>query len=114
MIHGQKSKNTYANLGFLSPISLLNIHYSTGTKFSRIISLFKNILACNCHIGANSSSCDSNGQCNCKPNIIGNTCNQCNSKFYGFPDCRGLNNTTGLKLVQSLIIISILILTIYV
>ena len=49
-------------------------------------------LACGCNKnGSISLLCNSHGKCNCKTNVVGNTCNQCNSTFYGFPDCTGNN-----------------------
>ena len=30
-----------------------------------------------------------NGECYCKSNVIGKTCNACASLHYGFPDCQG-------------------------
>ena len=45
---------------------------------------------CNCKItGSNSLSCDSNGVCSCKTNVIGAKCTACKSGYYGFPNCKG-------------------------
>ena len=34
-------------------------------------------------------SCDKNGKCNCKCNIYGDKCNECNAEYFGFPTCHG-------------------------
>nr|DBA24358.1 TPA: hypothetical protein GDO54_012028 [Pyxicephalus adspersus] len=50
-------------------------------------------LPCQCHLeGATNPNCNPiGGQCNCKPNIIGRTCSQCATGYYGFPHCRPCN-----------------------
>ncbi|XP_075069530.1 laminin subunit alpha-3 isoform X2 [Mixophyes fleayi] len=47
-------------------------------------------LPCRCHVeGATSQDCNpAGGQCSCRPNIIGRTCSQCATGYYGFPHCR--------------------------
>ena len=44
---------------------------------------------CGCNIdGSSSASCNlTTGVCTCKANIIGNKCTECESGYYGFPDC---------------------------
>ena len=39
--------------------------------------------------GSEDNTCDENGQCNCKCNIKGVKCDECNSEYYGFPECHG-------------------------
>ena len=52
----------------------------------------KPILECECDIkGSNSTSCDSNGMCTCKPKFTGSKCTECDSGFFGFPECKGKN-----------------------
>ena len=59
-----------------------------------IESLFKKtyiskILVCGCNInGSISASCDPDGQCDCKSNIIGIKCTHCETGYHGFPDCK--------------------------
>ena len=44
-------------------------------------------LDCNCNIhGSSFTSCDSNGICACKHNVIGDKCEYCKD-YYPFPDC---------------------------
>ena len=46
---------------------------------------------CSCHEeGSESTTCNSNGQCDCKPNINGTLCDQCVDLMYGFPNCQGI------------------------
>ena len=46
------------------------------------------ISACGCHYaGATSTTCNDNGVCSCKANIIDAKCTVCKSGYYGFPDC---------------------------
>ena len=47
---------------------------------------------CNCHYqGVTSPSCDSNGKCDCKENIFGDKCKDCQPGFFGFPNCQGIS-----------------------
>ena len=39
--------------------------------------------------GAYSNTCNANGKCNCKANVVGNKCNTCSVGFYNFPTCQG-------------------------
>ena len=56
----------------------------------RLIRPFFFIIECNCDSnGSNSSSCDSDGMCTCKPNFTGSKCTECLSGFFGFPECKG-------------------------
>ena len=44
--------------------------------------------ACGCNKdGRRSETCDDkSGKCNCKPNIVGDKCNEAAKSFYGFPN----------------------------
>ena len=45
---------------------------------------------CDCHDnGSDFKICDEIGQCACKWGYIGKLCNQCDKKYYGFPNCKG-------------------------
>ena len=47
------------------------------------------LTACGCDkIGSNGITCTSAGQCNCKSNFKGLSCNSCNYKYFGFPTCQ--------------------------
>ena len=35
-------------------------------------------------------TCDCDGKCSCKPNIVGDTCDQCEIQHYDFPNCKGI------------------------
>lgn len=50
-------------------------------------------LPCHCNYeGSLSFSCDKfGGQCACKSNIIGRTCEACKTGYFGFPDCKPCN-----------------------
>lgn len=50
-------------------------------------------LPCQCDFdGSLSFKCDKfGGQCLCKPNVIGRTCEACKTGYYGFPDCKPCN-----------------------
>ena len=39
--------------------------------------------------GSEDETCDDSGQCNCKCNVKGEKCGECNSEYYSFPDCHG-------------------------
>ena len=42
---------------------------------------------------ADGISCNQdNGQCNCKPGIIGLQCDNCDAGFFNFPECQGTDN----------------------
>lgn len=55
-------------------------------------------LSCECNSeGSLSFNCEEfGGQCRCRPNVIGRTCSQCRTGFYGFPNCRPCNCPSGL------------------
>ena len=46
-------------------------------------------MACDCNPqGSLDFACaDYGGQCKCKPNVIGRSCERCASGYYNFPDC---------------------------
>ena len=49
-------------------------------------------LACNCSsVGSNDpDECDRySGQCSCKPNVIGRTCDQCRPDYFNFTSGQG-------------------------
>ena len=49
-------------------------------------------VACNCSIvgSKNPDQCDRNsGQCSCKPNVIGRTCDQCRPDYFNFASGQG-------------------------
>ncbi len=51
------------------------------------------LAACECNAeGSTSTTCDADGQCNCKPNISGPKCDITEPGFYNFPDPKGLHN----------------------
>ena len=56
-------------------------------------SVFEGGKACSCNdTGSNSSSCEENGgQCSCKPNVDGLSCDRCKPGFYDFTEtgCKG-------------------------
>ena len=53
------------------------------------ITAFISVKACGCDKdGSNGIECNPLGQCNCKSNINGLTCNSCNHKYFGFPTCQ--------------------------
>jgi len=51
--------------------------------------------ACQCSAeGSRYTSCDQvTGQCVCLPDVVGLRCDSCAHGAYGFPNCRGKNNT---------------------
>lgn len=58
--------------------------------FSLTADFNRGALPCNCdYEGSTSFECDPfGGQCQCKSNIIGRTCDACRTGYYGFPDCK--------------------------
>ena len=48
-------------------------------------------LECNCHKeGSESFICNwETGECDCKPNVVGKKCGECEHGHYRFPDCEG-------------------------
>ena len=54
-------------------------------------------VACNCSsVGSNNpEECSTNGgQCSCKPNVIGRTCDQCRPDFFNFTSGQGCQGKT--------------------
>ena len=50
--------------------------------------IFSQISVCFCHSeGSPTSSCDVNGNCNCKNGFDGEKCDQCDISYGGFPTC---------------------------
>ena len=48
------------------------------------------ISACNCNgDGSNGITCNDNGRCSCKANIINDKCNVCDAGYFNFPTCGG-------------------------
>ena len=46
------------------------------------------ISECNCNEeGSNGITCDNNGICNCKANIMNDKCDECNVGLFPFPAC---------------------------
>ena len=46
---------------------------------------------CKCNeFGSKNLTCDCDGKCSCKPNIVGDTCDQCEIQHYDFPNCKGI------------------------
>ena len=61
--------------------------------------LYHNFKACYCNgNGSYGISCDVNGVCSCKANIINSKCDICQDGFYNFPNCEGKQNYMGLEL----------------
>ena len=48
-------------------------------------------LACECNEdGSETTQCDQDGKCTCKPNITGDKCDQSEPGYYDFPDPKGM------------------------
>ena len=48
------------------------------------------ILACDCNEqGSNGTTCNANGACSCKANIVNNKCDACAAGYFNFPTCEG-------------------------
>ena len=46
---------------------------------------------CKCNeFGSKNLTCDCDGKCSCKLNIVGDTCDQCEIEHYDFPNCIGI------------------------
>ena len=85
------------NVMHVLPVFLIFQHVQV-SKFFRHKFLQKNIKimfcfqfsACNCNVeGSNGITCDDNGICSCKANIINDKCDACASGFFDFPACPG-------------------------
>ena len=63
--------------------------------------LFFHFSACNCNTqGSFDNTCNDNGKCSCKANIINDKCNTCADGFYNFPTCQG--KLTHIELIDDL------------
>lgn len=60
------------------------------STFSITTGFLNTTLPCACDSeGSWSDSCkEFGGQCPCRSNVIGRTCNKCKTGYYGFPNCR--------------------------
>ena len=48
--------------------------------------------ACECNTeGSISSDCTDSGQCECKNNVEGVSCDYCKPGYFGFPDCQSIH-----------------------
>ena len=58
--------------------------------FSLAVDNNNGALECGCNFdGSTSFDCETfGGQCDCKPHVIGRTCTQCKTGYYGFPNCQ--------------------------
>ena len=46
---------------------------------------------CECNeLGSVDLTCDCDGKCSCKPNVVGDTCDFCQIEHYDFPNCKGI------------------------
>ena len=41
-------------------------------------------------VRSNGITCNDNGVCSCKANIINDKCDACNTGFFNFPTCEGM------------------------
>ena len=49
-------------------------------------------VACVCNkqgVEKGDETCDKNGKCNCRCDVIGDKCNECEIGHHGFPNCTG-------------------------
>ena len=54
------------------------------------VQLYFSLPACQCDIdGSIGITCDDDGKCKCKPNVIGAKCNECEDGYYDHPHCMG-------------------------
>lgn len=58
--------------------------------FSLTTSFNNGSLPCDCNPkGSVDNNCETfGGQCRCRQNVIGRTCNRCKTGYYGFPECK--------------------------
>ena len=48
------------------------------------------LLACNCNEeGSSGITCDDNGVCSCKSDIVNDKCDACDVGYFNFPTCAG-------------------------
>ena len=60
-------------------------------KYDLLKRIFIELLACNCHPQFSNGSCaDETGQCECKSNYGGQSCNRCSKGYHMFPECTGM------------------------
>ena len=53
---------------------------------------------CTCNeFGSKNLTCDCDGKCSCKSNIVGDTCDQCEIEHYDFPNCKGIYSFSKFK-----------------
>ena len=52
--------------------------------------------ACN-ELGSVDLTCDCDGKCSCKLNIVGDSCDQCEIEHYDFPNCKGIYSFSKFK-----------------
>ena len=54
------------------------------------LTYFFHFSACNCNTqGSYGKTCNDNGECSCKANIINDKCDACADGFFNFPTCQG-------------------------
>ena len=74
--------NLYSYCINSSFIIILNISYLILFHFS----------ACNCNTqGSFGNTCNDNGKCSCKANVINDKCDKCTAGYWNFPACEGKN-----------------------
>ncbi|KAG1696659.1 Laminin subunit alpha [Nymphon striatum] len=71
-------------------LSLNASRFCKDSTFSLTSEYNNGALPCACNTdGSLSFECDQfGGQCQCRQNVIGRTCSECQTGFYGFPSCR--------------------------
>ena len=75
------------NFFILSPENVSD--YCRSKIFSITSEFIGAAMACDCNPqGSLDFACaDYGGQCKCKPNVIGRSCERCAPGYYNFPDC---------------------------
>ena len=73
-----------------SPCSSENPGFCQDSTFTITTEYNNGARPCECNIdGSKSFQCQKyGGQCDCKDHVIGRTCSQCKTGFYGFPNCK--------------------------
>ena len=82
----------YYNIDEPEGLYLVKYWQNRGFEIAKFIAdiCCSSIIACNCVVeGSEDETCDDSGQCNCKCNVKGEKCGECNSEYYSFPDCHG-------------------------